>query len=94
MRDGTGRRAAAGARGASTFVLADPTISGVETLVIDPLSLLPARWEFAFSPAMRSKEAVTASYRFAFDPTLVLAPPVTSAPAPACADRSRSLSPR
>jgi hypothetical protein len=83
-----------GARGASMFVLADPTVSGVETLVIDPLSLLPARWEFAFSPAMPSKEAVTASYRFAFDPTLVLAPPATSAPVPGCADRSKSLSPR
>jgi hypothetical protein len=83
-----------GARAASTFVLADPTVSGVETLVIDPLSLLPARWEFTFSSAISSAEPVTASYRFTFDPTLVLAPPVTSAPMPACADRSRSLSPR
>jgi hypothetical protein len=83
-----------GARATSTFVLADPTVSGVETLVIDPLSLLPARWEFTFSPATPAAKPVTASYRFAFDPTLVLAPPVTDAPAPACADPSRSLSPR
>jgi hypothetical protein len=83
-----------GARAASTFVLADPTISGVERLVIDPLSLLPARWEFTFSSVMPPVEAVTASYRFAFDPALVLAPPVTGEPVPACADRSRSLSPR
>ena len=39
------------AAGAVTFVLADPTVSGVETLVIDPQSLLPLRWEFTFAPS-------------------------------------------
>lgn len=92
----TGRAAGGGGGGANsaTFVLADPTVSGVETLVIEPVSLLPIRWEFTFRPSPLPTGPVTVSYRFAFDPTLVLAPPDTGAPTPTCADVSRSLSPR
>jgi len=82
----TGGRGAANA-GSSTFALADPSVSGVETLVIDPMSLLPARWTFTFTASSSQRSGTrTLPYRFEYDSLLTLEPPRTGVAPPACVE--------
>jgi hypothetical protein len=77
-----------GGAGAPTFVLADPTISGIETLVIDVTTLLPLRWEFTYriTSTPGGPDRVTVPYRFSYDSTLMLAPPAANLTLPTCAE--------
>jgi hypothetical protein len=78
-------RPGGGGAGASSFALADPTVSGVERLVIAPASLLPLRWEFTLAPSSSpSSGSTTFTYRFQYDADLVLAPPRTGVSPPDC----------
>jgi hypothetical protein len=81
--------AGGGGAGGATFVLADPTISGIETLVIDVATLLPLRWEFTYRTTITSgADRITVPYRFSYDGALMLTPPSANFTLPTCAEPS------